>query len=814
MQSSPSVCRVSSTGPSGRAYILNLSWVSLTTARCGPLTTSHPFPSLHRLKLEVSPNGVQWFLAPRPITLFEQPQFHSISPLLAAVNSSRWITLRGIGFPRGVGLRILVEISPGFFRQALRVNSTALRFRSPTSSTAMNASIWVTFGGAPAKNTGFILRLVDSPSVTSVSPPAISVGEPQGTDTRRPINIYGLNFRDTDECIFQSASMVQPERVPLYSYISSTHVQCRAPGVALSDALVPPYTPEEVDACEVYAYLQTRINSLRDQVNAMKIEQFTRRDSDRSGCFGDCEETNLSFFNGTLQSWYSAEQGMENETEENMSFDLDNLSYQVSLLVPTAEQVALERETDQLIFEANVEYLKCIAQQAAPATVQARARGGFLLAQVWSPDLLDQQLSSLSDAEAFPVRLLPRLGISFVTPDSGPVTGGTLIAVVGNGFTQQGRLQGSQDDNLYMPARYFNESLIYCTTPAYHPAGVAKLKVASWLHELSLTSVDFTFYPRWIFSLREEAACFAGARGDSVVLYASEAEFVEWRYSVYKALCLFTTVGPPTRVFDAEATIYAWNSTMRVVCPCPALSLSDTASDSINVSISLDGKATISEVLGQPVRILKAPEVHHMAPSIWTVGSDLDLVISGANFPSDVEMACVLYDHTSQGYTFESFKVRQESMWRELIEDSCPAVPEADYTHQWQDVREPHCALAGANVSWDGALAFIPADYVSSGEVRCNVPSLAMTMRGHMMTNRSLTAYLVAKKNTGYLMQVAELPDIYILPRVQIRQVDPEVSSVVEKNDTSSVEPLLIQVMGEEFFLKHMARSDQRRFVA
>jgi hypothetical protein len=35
----------------------------------------------------------------------------------------------------------------------------------------------------------------------------------------------------------------------------------------------------------------------------------------------------------------------------------------------------------------------------------------------------------------------------------------------------------------------------------------------------------------------------------------------------------------------------------------------------------------------------------------------------------------------------------------------------------------------GANVSWDGALAFIPADYVSSEEVRCNVPSLAMTMR-------------------------------------------------------------------------------------
>lgn len=37
-----------------------------------------------------------------------------------------------------------------------------------------------------------------------------------------------------------------------------------------------------------------------------------------------------------------------------------------------------------------------------------------------APGLLWQR-----EAEAFPVRLLPRLGISFVTPDSGPVTGGT-----------------------------------------------------------------------------------------------------------------------------------------------------------------------------------------------------------------------------------------------------------------------------------------------------------------------------------------------------------------------------------------------------
>jgi hypothetical protein len=78
----------------------------------------------------------------------------------------------------------------------------------------------------------------------------------------------------------------------------------------------------------------------------------------------------------------------------------------------------------------------------------------------------------------------------------------------------------------------------------------------------------------------------------------------------------------------------------------------------------------------------------------------VDSMIRVSSGMCKVEMACVLYDHTSQGardfarktgecmrrwahsntlalsrsltgYTFESFKVRQESMWRELIEDNC-----------------------------------------------------------------------------------------------------------------------------------------------
>ena len=196
-------------------------------------------------------------------------------------------------------------------------------------------------------------------------------------------------------------------------------------------------------------------------------------------------------------------------------------------------------------------------------------------------------------------------------------------------------------------------------------------------------------------------------------------------------------------------------------------------------------------------------------------------------------MACVLYDHSSQGgsrswqtaafsdhsfrclfavvwlkrtgYTFESFKIRQESMWRELIEDtiksrrngrrffrccpgqlprsSCswlhpPVVPASrnseafcgcvvlakarcawaplrpcrpgpfwDWT-SWTKIAltfilthegwslpilgwkfETSFWCSGANVSWDGALAFISAEYVSSTEVRCAIPPQAMTMR-------------------------------------------------------------------------------------
>ncbi|CAE7654402.1 unnamed protein product [Symbiodinium necroappetens] len=79
--------------------------------------------------------------------------------------------------------------------------------------------------------------------------------------------------------------------------------------------------------------------------------------------------------------------------------------------------------TAQVNSEAGIAYFECVAQLSAPRVVEERPLGGFLLASVWSPRLLDTQPTALG-SDAFPVRLLPRLGISSVRPDSGPVTGG------------------------------------------------------------------------------------------------------------------------------------------------------------------------------------------------------------------------------------------------------------------------------------------------------------------------------------------------------------------------------------------------------
>ncbi|CAE8648941.1 unnamed protein product, partial [Polarella glacialis] len=477
------------------------------------------------------------------------------------------------------------------------------------------------------------------------------------------------------------------------------------------------------------------------------------------------------------------------------------------------DNLALQMQT--LIYQAATAMVECGAQ--SPEPLRAEPLGGFLLAAVWSPLLADSVPATLG-IEAFPLRLLPLLGISFVQPDSGPVIGGTLITVTGNGFTQQGRLSCAFDDSLYMDARFVNSTTIYCTTPAFHSPGIASLRVVSWAHELSATSVNFTFIPRWTFELQKESTCFSGEDGDSVVLSASEANFNEWSPYVYRSLCLFTAPGPPMRVIDMEATVYAWNSTMRILCPCPSLPTPfGSIGGTINVSISLDGKNTIMDVIGGPVKVLKRPQVTFSEPTIWTVGRPLVLDIKGTDFPesSEVGMACLLFDDDSAGFDFVTQGVRQDSLWQGLLEDSCPHRPDVVGLSEWKDPRSTDpCDYigSGASQTWPGSIAMVSAERISSSKLRCSIPELDMTRRGSMLASRSLRVYLAAKNSTVYSTQVAELPTLRLLPVPQIYGASPEAVPIVESEDTSTIgEALLLRVHGEPYFLSEAIRSRRKR---
>lgn len=223
----------------------------------------------------------------------------------------------------------------------------------------------------------------------------------------------------------------------------------------------------------------------------------------------------------------------------------------------------------------------CSKQPDVP--LESEPIGGYLLASVWSPELADEP-PRLLGTDAFAVRLLPMFGISFVTPDSGPVGGGTLLVVVGSGFMQQSDLSCAFNNSIYTPAKYVNDTTIYCTTPPFHAPGPTRLRVASRYHELSLTSLNFVYTPRWEVRIGEESICFAGEDGDNVVLYSKPAAFAQWAAYVYRTLCLFTVPGPPMRYLETDAYLYAWNETMRIVCPCPVLTPNNAGPDSCGLA--------------------------------------------------------------------------------------------------------------------------------------------------------------------------------------------------------------------------------------
>jgi hypothetical protein len=506
--------------------------------------------------------------------------------------------------------------------------------------------------------------------------------------------------------------------------------------------------------------------------------------------------------NATLMS-YIALLEMLNSTKTG---DIENV-IAASGLTLTAEEVQLAKERSKLLANYAAALIECAA--TGPSVVQAQPIGGYLLVKIYSAMLEDAIPLNLGYG-AFSVRLLPSMGISSVTPSSGPVTGGTLVAVEGAGFTQIADLSCAINDTVLVNARYISSSLLYCTMPAFSSAGPASVRVASRGYELSYSIVNFTYYPLWTFRLGNEASCFAGQEGDSVVVFVKPAEFSLWTHVVYSALCLFTVAeSSTTRYVNTSATIYSWNATMRIVCPCPALSPSLVGVE-MPMLLSLDDMRTLTPVVGGQVTVLKRPIVTETLPVVWTWGKPLNLTLSGLDFPEKQHagLACLLFDDASTPYDFSMWSVRQDGQWRGLVGDNCPPPAALIFNEfQWEDQFSWICKYA-AFTNYSGVVAVIPAIRVSNQELKCDVPALPMSQRGALL-NRTISLYLGAKESTMYLTEVTQLPAVHLVPQLQIERTDRRIYFTGRRKMASTVvsPDLYIRVFGQSYFMGEFLRS-------
>jgi hypothetical protein len=458
-----------------------------------------------------------------------------------------------------------VFMPPGLVRRAVRVNSTALRFRSPVVYVGRTVRVWISFGTSSALDTELELTLAETPTILNVTPSAFTVGDATGVGFRRPLNVYGENFSPDDYCLFQSTSL-PVLRVPLYEFVTSEHVQCQAPSLSPVDAVLPPIEPDPIDYCALQIDIGEQLQAITDRLNEIAIARSQLADGASMPGYipspGPPEDPNLTvtmqyerrFVNKSNESYWERrwvdpypwrqdpndgplypwereddERRLEEDFvtvvgDDNLSRNFSNLSsnlsngtnesnlsffdlinslhnasaeaigstttaYQQTL---TAEELELLSNRSTLQVNFGVAGIECAA--VGPLQVQSQPLGGYLLVSIFSASLDDNIPLNLGYGAAS-VRLLPSLGISSITPVSGPVTGGTLVAVEGAGFTQVGDLSCAIDDDVLVNARYMSPSLIYCTMPAYRTPGTIEVKVASRGYELSYSAVNFSYYP-------------------------------------------------------------------------------------------------------------------------------------------------------------------------------------------------------------------------------------------------------------------------------------------------------------------------------
>lgn len=130
----------------------------------------------------------------------------------------------------------------------------------------------------------------------------------------------------------------------------------------------------------------------------------------------------------------------------------------------------------------------------------------------------------------------------------------------------------------------------------------------------------------------------------------------------------------------------------------------------------------------------------------------------------------------------------------------------------WHRARRTGCGdPEDTSFTWDNDIAVVRAERLSSTRLLCRLPALGMSRRGSMLENRSIQAFLAVKRSTAYFTKVAELPALRLVDPIQIDRAEPEAFAVEDVEDTSTLEPLRMHVLGHRYFLSPVLSSRRAR---
>ncbi|MDR3454951.1 MAG: IPT/TIG domain-containing protein, partial [Rhodoferax sp.] len=455
------------------------------------------------------------------------------SPLITDVLTCQFSLLSSPNARLLSGGALAVPVLPVVQSAGKRLNATAVRCPTPLLfsgeyGVAVSQNGGVTFEGAGG------LSVVDPPQLLTLSPSTAS-GRPYWPSV--PVHVYGTEFFATPAL----ACAFGPDDVVPATFLSPNHVLCPSPVHDLGTVLLS-VTINGVDFTPDYAALPFVFAPLPTVASVWPV-----LGSVVGGTLVTVSGANFAPVPGT----YLGAVGFDNVVCE---FGEGVAPVPAMVQSPTS--------------------LTCIAPPAAwqtPAFVTVRvAVNGY----------------DLSDTAA-QFQYTPPVIVTAVQPVTGPETGGSLLTILGSGFSNLTELT-CRFDAVVVPAVWLAETQVACVAPAHAP-GAAAVSVSSNGEDYSTDPVYYAY------ATVASAASLWPAQGP---LTGGTLVTLSGRNFVFSPLlaCVFGTIATPASFINASALTCS-SPPAGSAGPVPvALTLNgvDVASDALEFAYTLD--AVVSAV--------------------------------------------------------------------------------------------------------------------------------------------------------------------------------------------------------------------------